>query len=144
MKGSRYGNSYSGIGVVYKRECSRALYGVTFIDHNTGVVLNGSRLGKEYAANAIVDRLENSRQYEHLFNDPQFQGSTQFTSQKQQPLPSQNIQFSHHTEQHSENSSIGDPIGSLFDIPILPNGDYQEVEMFRRRMQKEKKRGRLM
>lgn len=58
MKGSRYGNSYSGIDVVYKRECSRALYGVTFIDHNTGVVLNGSRLGKEYAANAIVDSLK--------------------------------------------------------------------------------------
>lgn len=33
------------------------LYGTTFIDHSTGAVLNGSRLGKEYSANAIVEKL---------------------------------------------------------------------------------------
>ena len=42
---------YSGIGVVYKKMHSREPCMVfTFIDHNTGIVLNGSRLGKRYAA----------------------------------------------------------------------------------------------
>lgn len=137
----RYNLFQSGIGVVYRENATGRLYGVTFIDHNTGVVLNGSRLGKEYAANAIVDRLENPRQYEHLINTAQSQGSAQLTPQ-QQPQPSQ--EPAHHTEQHLESSSIGGSIGSLFDIPILPNGDDPEEEMFRRRMQRKKKKGRRM
>ncbi len=35
------------------------IYGVTFIDHNTMTVLNGSRLGKEFSANAINERFNN-------------------------------------------------------------------------------------
>lgn len=137
----RYNLFQSGIGVVYRENSAGRLYGVTFIDHNTGVVLNGSRLGKEYAANAIVDRLENPYNYEHLTNAEQSQGSAQFTPQ-QQPLPSQ--EPAHRTEQHLEGSTIGGSIGSLFDIPILPNGDDPEEEMFRRRMQCKKKKGRRL
>ncbi|WP_042370811.1 conjugal transfer protein MobB [Bacteroides neonati] len=136
----RYNLFQSGIGVVYRENAAGRLYGVTFIDHNTGVVLNGSRLGKEYAANAIVDRLENPKQYEHLTNVAQSQGSAPFAPQQSPPAQ----QTIHHTEQHLESSSIGGSIGSLFDIPILPNGDDPEEEMFRRRMQKKKKKGRRM
>ncbi len=139
----RYNLFQSGIGVVYRENAAGRLYGVTFINHNTGVVLNASRLGKEYAANTIVDRLENPRQYEHLTNKPQSQGSTQFT-QQQQSLPSQETEPIHCTEQHFESSSIGGSICSLFDIPILPNGDVPEEDMFRRRMQRKKIRGRRM
>lgn len=139
----QYNLFQSGIGVVYRENAAGRLYGITFIDHNTGVVLNGSRLGKEYAANAIVDRLENPRQYEHLTNNPQSQGSAPFAPQ-QQPLPMQETQPIHRTEQHFESSSIGGSIGSLFDMPILPNGDDPEEEMFRRRMQRKKKKGRRM
>lgn len=137
----RYNLFQSGIGVVYRENTAGRLYGVTFIDHNTGVVLNGSRLGKEYAANAIVDRLENPHNYEHLTNNLQPQSSGQFTTQ-QQPHPLQ--EPSHRTEQYLESSGIGDSIGSLFDSPILPNGDDPEEEMFRRRMQRKKKKGRRM
>ena len=136
----RYNLFQSGIGVVYRENAAGRLYGVTFIDHNTGAVLNGSRLGKEYAANGIIDRLENPRQYEHLTNNPQPQNSGQFTPQQQPPVQ----QTIHHTEQHFENSNTGGSIGSLFDIPILPNGDDPEEEMFRRRMQRKKKKGRRM
>lgn len=131
----QYNLFQSGIGVVYRENAAGRLYGVTFIDHNTGVVLNGSRLGKEYAANAILDRLENPRQYEYLTNTAQPQRSAQFVPQ-QQPI--------HRTEQHLESSGMGNSIGSLFDIPILPNGDDPEEEMFRRRMQRKKKKGRQM
>ena len=135
----QYNLFQSGIGVVYRENAAGRLYGITFIDHNTGVVLNGSRLGKEYAANGIIDRLENPHKYEHLTNTVQFQGSTQFTSQ-QQLLPPQGEQPIHRSEHHPESSGIGDSIGSLFDIPILPNGDDPEEEQFRRRMQRKKKK----
>ncbi|WP_300206380.1 conjugal transfer protein MobB [Bacteroides sp.] len=139
----QYNLFQDGIGVVYRENAAGRLYGVTFIDHNTGVVLNGSRLGKEYAANAIVDRIENPRQHEHLTTTTQPQNSTQFTPQ-QQPHPTQETQPILRTEQHPESSGIGNSIGSLFDIPILPNGDDPEEEMFRRRMQRKKKKGRRM
>mgnify|MGYP005886421861 CR=1 FL=1 len=139
----RYNLFQSGIGVVYRENTAGRLYGVTFIDHNTGVVLNGSRLGKEYAANAIVDRLENPHQYEHLSNTAQPQDSAQLPPQ-QQSLPTQETQPILRTEQHLESSGIGNSIGSLFDIPILPNGYDPEEEMFRRRMQRKKKKGRRM
>ena len=38
---------------MYKRQ--GRIYGATFIDHRTGCVLNGSRLGKELSANALQD-----------------------------------------------------------------------------------------
>lgn len=78
----RYNLFQSGIGVVYRENAVDRLYGITFIDHNTGVVLNGSRLGKEYAANAIVDRFENPQRYEHLTNTPQ-----PYSVPQQQPHP---------------------------------------------------------
>ena len=38
-----------GIDVVFRQNDSGRIYGVTFIDHDSRVVLNGSRLGKEYS-----------------------------------------------------------------------------------------------
>ncbi|CDN32537.1 Putative conjugative transposon mobilization protein [Mucinivorans hirudinis] len=138
----RYNLFQSGVGVVYRENAAGRLYGVTFIDHNTGAVLNGSRLGKEYAANAIVDRLENPQRYEHLTNSPQSNDPISRSSQAslQPPYPTQEAQPIHRTEQHYESSSIDDSIGSLFDIPILPNTTDSEEDEFRRRMQRKKRK----
>lgn len=45
-----------GIDVVLRRNDTGRIYGVTFIDHHSRVVLNGSRLGKEYSANVFNER----------------------------------------------------------------------------------------
>ncbi|MDL2255459.1 relaxase/mobilization nuclease domain-containing protein [Parabacteroides sp. OttesenSCG-928-K15] len=45
-----------GIDVVLRRNDTGRIYGATFIDHNSRTVLNGSRLGKEYSANALNER----------------------------------------------------------------------------------------
>ena len=42
-----------GIDVVFRQNDNGRIYGVTFIDHDSRVVLNGSRLGKEYSANVF-------------------------------------------------------------------------------------------
>src|SRR5690554_1205557 len=42
-----------GIDVVIRQNNEGRIYGVTFIDHNNRMALNGSRLGKEFSANAI-------------------------------------------------------------------------------------------
>lgn len=48
------------LDVVFRRNESGRIYGVTFIDHENCQVLNGSLLGKEYSANKFNDWLVNS------------------------------------------------------------------------------------
>ena len=50
-----------GIDVVFRQNDSGRIYGVTFIDHDSRVVLNGSRLGKEYLANVFNDLYSDER-----------------------------------------------------------------------------------
>lgn len=44
-----------GVDVVLRETDTGRIYGATFIDHNTGCVLNGSRMGKELSANALQE-----------------------------------------------------------------------------------------
>lgn len=44
-----------GINIVLRRNDTGRIYGVTFIDHNSKTVWNGSRLGKEFSANTFND-----------------------------------------------------------------------------------------
>ena len=44
-----------GIDAVFRMNPIGRIYGVTFIDHNTGIVANGSVLGKEFSANVFND-----------------------------------------------------------------------------------------
>ena len=48
------------IEVVYRINPERRLYGITFIDHTTRTVFNGSRMGKAFSANV----------FNELFNNP--------------------------------------------------------------------------
>ncbi|OHT43659.1 conjugal transfer protein MobB [Flavobacterium tructae] len=52
--------SEQGINVVTRRNGTGRLYGITFIDHNSKTVWNGSRLGKELSANTFNDYLNSS------------------------------------------------------------------------------------
>lgn len=45
-----------GINTVIRRNEQGRLYGITFIDHNTRNVYNGSHLGKQYSANVFHER----------------------------------------------------------------------------------------
>jgi hypothetical protein len=44
-----------GIDTVFRETDTGRIYGATFIDHTTACVFNGSRLGKEFSANALQD-----------------------------------------------------------------------------------------
>lgn len=45
-----------GIDTVLRQNAQRLVYGVTFVDHKTKSVFNGSGLGKKYTANSIKGR----------------------------------------------------------------------------------------
>ena len=50
------------IDVVFRYTDEGRIYGVTFVDHDTMTALNGSRLGKEFSANALYARFSQQPQ----------------------------------------------------------------------------------
>ena len=44
------------IDTVLRQNSDGIIYGITYVDHKTRCVFNGSHLGKQYSANAIVQR----------------------------------------------------------------------------------------
>ena len=50
-----------GIAVIYKLSSQGLIYGITYVDHTTKCVFNGSALGVQYAAKAMLERCSNER-----------------------------------------------------------------------------------
>jgi len=46
----------SGIHTVLRQNADGIIYGITYVDHQTRCVFNGSALGKQYSANGILER----------------------------------------------------------------------------------------
>lgn len=115
-----------GIDVVFRETDTGRIYGATFIDHNTGCVLNGSRMGKELSANALEQwvSMRKAQAADNPTSEPQSYAPQQQTPHEQQP--------------------DGDTlVGGMLDLSILPDGTDPEEEAFRRKMQrKKKKKGR--
>jgi len=66
-----------GITVVVRKNEQGIIYGMTYIDHNTRCVFNGSSLGAEYAAKGLLQRLG------HSFNFEKHYAVADGTAQKQ-------------------------------------------------------------
>lgn len=137
------------------------IYGATYIDHNTRTVLNGSRLGKEFSANAlekwfnnpaekpIVQTHSNTKdngtapdnsqhQYQHQGGDSQSDGTA---SDNQSNRHGHNAQStSAQSQSHGyDDTSMFEGLGGLFSVG--PAFDAQE-EAFYREMQRRKKKKR--
>ena len=111
-----------GIDVLFRENEQGRLYGITFIDHNNGCVINGSRLGKELSANAIAE----------WFNCPHPELSA--------PIQ-QNVKGSISQTQTSDGDAV---LGGLLDLPLEAHGTDWEEEQFRRRMQRKKRKQRKL
>ncbi|MFK1787947.1 conjugal transfer protein MobB [Bacteroides fragilis] len=109
-----------GIDVLFRENEEGRLYGITFIDHNNGCVVNGSRLGKELSANAVAE----------WFDRPH-------------PELSDSVQQNEKSNLSQTPSSDEDPVlGGLLDLPLEAHGTDWEEEQFRRRMQRKKRKHR--
>lgn len=139
------------------------LYGATFVDHNTQTVLNGSRLGKEFSANAlhawfndptqkpIVQQQPNQNQRQSTPNQPQSsqsqtsagsQGSSQQTSSQsssQSSTQSQNSQQTS-TPRHSNNDDYFQPTLPGLGLFNVGSGYDPEQEAMNREMERRKKK----
>lgn len=140
------------IDLVLRHTEDGRIYGATYIDHNTKTVLNGSRLGKEFSANALdrwfdnpVEKLviqpvpieSEDRQHQPTGGQHQSPGADN---------PRQEYQPAHHDSQNHQSkdyddSSVFDGLGGLFSVG--PAYDPQEEAFYRemQRRRKKKKRG---
>lgn len=139
----------AGIDVLFRYTEEGRIYGVTFIDHNTMTVLNGSRLGKDYSANAFERRFNGEQSQPDMpvvipvvdTHTPDADTSTpndtttsapDGTSHTQNPTPQPAVH-------HSDNDMPELPGLDLFHVG--PGYDAQE-EAFYRAMRRKKKKGR--
>ena len=127
------------------------IYGATFIDHNTMTVLNGSRLGREFSANALERWFNGDGQkpivatqqpnVDQTQTNPQSNNQGQNTSSPPPPDPIQSQpnqdQQSSNTQSgsqshsgshsHSQSSSNSQSHSNDYDQPTLPGLDLFQV-----------------
>ena len=136
------------IDVVFRYTDEGRIYGVTFIDHDTLTALNGSRLGKEFSANAINARFSQEQQSpEQAPTIPivPVNSMPEDTAQGQSTTTTETAptQTAAPTQSRTSQSDSGDydftlPGLDLFQPGMTVNPDEEE---FRRRMQRKKKKG---
>ncbi len=130
------------IDVIFRYTDEGRIYGVTFVDHDTMTALNGSRLGKEFSANALNARFSH-----------QSQPTAQAPTATVVPIPTPTNTTSESqstssagtapdpTQSQSSHSDSGDYDFSLPGLDLFQQGQSfnPDEEEFRRRMQRKKK-----
>ena len=103
-----------GIDVVFRINPVGRIYGATFIDHNAGIVANGSLLGKEFSANV----------FNELYPAPK----------QAQQVAERHVEQKHEVQNHAAN-----PISGIVDT-VLDLADTRAYEEQQRLIQRRKKR----
>ncbi|MCJ7932229.1 MAG: relaxase/mobilization nuclease domain-containing protein [Chryseobacterium sp.] len=121
-----------GINTVVRRNDSGRIYGITFIDHESRSVWNGSALDRSLSANVFEDWWNNGNKPELKIQDSPVSTMNVIDHQPTKDL------FEFISQEHSQNTDLG-----LFSLlPDALGVDYEE-EQFANRMKKKKKRRRL-
>ena len=121
-----------GLCVFIRKNESRRIYGITFIDDKEGIVLNGSRLGKGYAANVFNTYFSNPTHNpfldEALYGNPSVRLEASPTVQ---PLQS---------DTENADNLIDELIEDMADGSFLPTGndDWKEAA-WQRKLRKQSK-----
>jgi hypothetical protein len=115
-----------GIGTIFRQNEQGRIYGVTFIDYQNQVILNGSRLGKEFSANV----------FNGLLNNPSDR-NIQLTAEKQ--APEQTNRPNRFTESSGVQQSVG---GDSSGIRLFEQHgtDFDEENFARQKEHEEKMR----
>ncbi len=124
-----------GIGVVFRQNEDGRIYGATFIDHRNRTVLNGSRLGKEFSANAFQERFGGNQNTER--QNPTYENKD-WNYRQAYNGNSQAKPF----EKRQEHETGG--LGGLLKLPSNPVPDYAEPLWMEEQRRKRKKRNRRM
>jgi|SRR5690606_2838908 len=125
-----------GINVIVRKNDAGRIYGMTFIDHNSKTVWNGSRLSKEFSANIFNDYWNNNVKPE--FKEPHQSEQKVISLNDIEDLPAEKphqlFDFLN-TDKHED--GLIESLGGL--LPEAQGEDYEEHD-FANKMKKKKKR----
>lgn len=125
-----------GVGVLFRENEVGRIYSMTFIDHKEQTVLNGSPLGKNFAANIFNEYFKGNG------NNP-FLGVISDKEALQQQLSSIKTKVKENNEETLLEALLSNDTDLLDGLPV--HGiDYKELAFIRkmRRLHSGKKRGR--
>lgn len=118
-----------GINTIIRRNNEGRIYGITFIDHESRSVWNGSQLDRNLSANVFNDWWNNGNKPKLKIQDSPVSNTNMIDQQPTKDL------FEFISQEHSSNSDLG-----LFSLlPDAQSEDYEE-EQFANRMKKRWKR----
>ena len=141
------------IEVVYRINPEGRLYGITFIDHTSRTVFNGSRLGKAFSANVFNELFNNpDADHERLIPQPEQEPSRQERETKAEERQErteyrQQKNQSHHQSELSESLIDTSALGAvdIFSILMEDNHTHEYIDpAFRYGRKKKKKRRRRL
>lgn len=121
-----------GINTVVRRNIDERIYGITFIDHESHTVWNGSVLDRNLSENLFNDCWNNGNKPELKIEENVFSKIDTLDD-----LPAKDL-FEFIPEEHSLNYNLG-----LFSLLPDSQGEDYEEEQFANRMKKKNKGGRL-
>lgn len=124
------------INTVLRRNETGRIYGITFIDHNSKTVWNGSRMGKEFSANTFNDYWNN-----YIIPDikEQTEPSEKLSQSKHiEEIPNEKLHPMFDISSDKKIEGIIEAFGGLL-IPQAQGEDYEE-ENFANWMKKKRKR----
>ena len=119
-----------GLQVVIRKNDNGRIYGITFIDDEKGIALNGSRLGKGYAANKFNEYFSNPEN--NPFLDESLYGKIDTTFQQQM----QTIQSDEQESDNRVDEFIDNMVGESFSSS--GNDDWKEAA-WQRKLRKQSK-----
>lgn len=119
-----------GLQVVIRKNDNGRIYGITFIDDEKGIALNGSRLGKGYAANKFNEYFSNPEN--NPFLDESLYGKIDTTCQQQM----QTIQSDEQESDNLVDEFIDNMVGESFSSS--GNDDWKEAA-WQRKLRKQSK-----
>ena len=119
-----------GLRVIIRKNEDGRIYGITFIDDEKGIALNGSRLGKGYAANKFNEYFSNPEN--NPFLDESLYGKIDTTLQQQ----TQTIQSDEQESDNLVDELIDDMVGESFSSS--GNDDWKEAA-WQRKLRKQSK-----
>ena len=132
------------IDCVFRYTDEGRLYGATFIDHRTHCVLNGSRIGKEFSANALdkhfntpIEEQQPFREHEGNEQERYHDSDTDTNSSQSQTSQSSNDSSTEYRYSASSTATFLDALDFLnSDNPVTD----AEEELFRRKLQRKRKK----
>jgi hypothetical protein len=126
-----------GINTVFRKNEEGLLYGITYVDHTTKCVFNGSTLGKQYSAKAIQERSALI-----VISEQKMAGST-IEKSKESKIPDQISNKTSFDDMFQKNKSFDSntAIGQLSDILTQSEQEANYIpKQLKKKRKKKKKR----